>query len=281
MLVLHAVRPNTNAEEAISILNFLLPIGIASFDSNVIHDLVLLFFKKVWVVIFEIYGSEKMVKRLDKDDEYGELNSKDHVRIEKMMDDQQYKKELQSYLLNIHTQTSEISKTLEDQNCCILGEMEKLLELVVGAQSIASSFYLKSYLSPFTDEYSTLSNAAFRLSEKRHGGLIIVERKDSVAKFIHNGIQVNAKISVPLIETIFYPGNPLHDGALYIKSDLIISAANILPLTETSYIGRKLGTRHRAAIGLSEKTDALIIIISEETGRISFALNGKIFVIHI
>lgn len=79
----------------------------------------------------------------------------------------------------------------------------------------------------------------------------------------------------------FYPGNPLHDGAVLVKNNHIVSAANILPLTRSTEVDPELGTRHRAAIGLSEKSDALILVVSEETGRTSFALNGTLYTISL
>jgi DNA integrity scanning protein DisA with diadenylate cyclase activity len=80
-----------------------------------------------------------------------------------------------------------------------------------------------------------------------------------------------------LIESIFYPRNPLHDGAILIRSDHIVSATNVLPLSDKKINGRKLGTRHRAALGLTEKCDALVLIVSEETGKITFSINGNLY----
>lgn len=80
-----------------------------------------------------------------------------------------------------------------------------------------------------------------------------------------------------MLEAIFYPGNPLHDGAAIVHGNHIVSAANVLPLTNKVIIGKKLGTRHRAALGLSEQSDALVLVVSEETGRVSFALDGKLY----
>ena len=84
-------------------------------------------------------------------------------------------------------------------------------------------------------------------------------------------------MSPSLLESIFYPGNPLHDGAVLVRENQIVSAANVLPLTKTVISGKKLGTRHRAAIGLSEQSDALVLVVSEETGKISFAFGGKLY----
>ena len=84
-----------------------------------------------------------------------------------------------------------------------------------------------------------------------------------------------------LLESIFYPGNPLHDGAVLIKGDKIYSAANVLPLSNVVLGGKKLGTRHRAALGLSEKSDALVLVVSEESGIISFAIDGSLFSISV
>ena len=98
-------------------------------------------------------------------------------------------------------------------------------------ESVAASFYLNCYLSAFTDKYEDLSVSAQRLSERRHGALIVVERNDSLDPFIQKGTPVGAILTSALLETIFYPGNPLHDGAVLIRGNQIVSAANVLPLT--------------------------------------------------
>ena len=121
--------------------------------------------------------------------------------------------------------------------------------------------------------------AAQHLSEKKHGALIAVERKDNLDHYIHNGTIIDATISHTLLETVFYPGNPLHDGGVVVKKENIHSAGNIFPLTDITIQNKNHGTRHRAAIGLSERTDAVVIVISEETGRISFAINGNLYVV--
>ena len=104
-----------------------------------------------------------------------------------------------------------------------------------------------------------------------------MERSEPLDLIIQKGTYIGATLSPALLESIFYPGNPLHDGAVLIRENQVVSAANVLPLTKTVISGKKLGTRHRAAIGLSEQSDALVLVVSEETGKISFAFNGKLY----
>ncbi|PLR80895.1 hypothetical protein CVD25_19530 [Bacillus canaveralius] len=182
------------------------------------------------------------------------------------------------YLSEIHSSVSEIENSIDELDCCILSNFEKLASLVADVQTISSSYYLKSYLEPYTHEFSDIAQAVDTLSAKRHGALIIVERSNPIEALINNGIQINAKVSQQLLEAIFYPGNPLHDGGTVILQDRILSAGNILPISNKP-AKRKIGTRHRAAIGITEHTDALALIVSEETGRISFAYGGDLYVV--
>ena len=114
------------------------------------------------------------------------------------------------------------------------------------------------------------------MSRKRIGALIIIERHTGLGDVIESGTRVDAEISAPLIENIFEPNTPLHDGAMIIRSQRIEAAACILPLSEDPSISRELGTRHRAAIGITEATDAVSLIVSEETGIMSMAREGKL-----
>ncbi|RDU38793.1 hypothetical protein DRW41_04330 [Neobacillus piezotolerans] len=167
-------------------------------------------------------------------------------------------------------------ETMDNENYCLLGNFEKIKNQFIQVEMTAASFYLNCYLSPFTDKYPELSICVQNLSGRKHGGLIIVKREDSLESLIHPGVSIGAELSHSLLESIFYPGNPLHDGAVLVSQNHIVSAANVLPLSDR-YVGdKKLGTRHRAALGLSEKSDALILVVSEETGRISFAFNGSL-----
>jgi diadenylate cyclase len=120
-----------------------------------------------------------------------------------------------------------------------------------------------------------VSRASQRLSERRHGALMVFERETGLQEIIDTGVAMDALVSPELLTTIFYPNTSLHDGAVIIRGDRIASAAAVLPLA--SDLGdRRLGTRHRAAVGVTEGSDAIAVIVSEETGIISLAYNGRI-----
>lgn len=121
-----------------------------------------------------------------------------------------------------------------------------------------------------------LVKAAINLSKKNHGSLIVIERDTKLGNYIEGGIAVDAPVSSELLATIFTPKTPLHDGAAIIRKGRIMAANCLLPFTENTAICRGMGARHRAGIGLSEESDAVIIIVSEETGHISTAIKGQI-----
>ncbi len=118
--------------------------------------------------------------------------------------------------------------------------------------------------------------ATIALSNRKIGALIAIERDTSLKDFVEMGTILDAKVSKEVILSIFHPTSPIHDGAVVIKGNRIIAAGCFLPITTSPEISRSLGTRHRAGIGLSEETDAVIIIVSEETGTISMGINGKL-----
>ena len=122
--------------------------------------------------------------------------------------------------------------------------------------------------------YDEIVLAATTLSTEKTGALIVIERNVGLRNFIDAGVQLDAKLSYDLLVTIFNPTTPLHDGAVIIQSQRIAAASAFLPLTKNPSISRELGTRHRAAIGITEGSDAISVIVSEETGLISFAKNG-------
>ncbi|WP_341300909.1 diadenylate cyclase CdaA [Lysinibacillus sp. FSL H8-0500] len=114
------------------------------------------------------------------------------------------------------------------------------------------------------------------MAKRRIGALISIEKETGLNEYIETGIGLNAEISSELLINIFIPNTPLHDGAVIMQKDRITAAACYLPLSESPFISKELGTRHRAALGLSEVTDAITIVVSEETGAISITLNGNL-----
>ena len=114
------------------------------------------------------------------------------------------------------------------------------------------------------------------LSKRRVGALIVFEQRTGLQDVTETGTRLNAEISAPLLENIFEPNTPLHDGAVVIREREIMAAACILPLAEASGVSRELGTRHRAALGISENTDAIVLVVSEETGIVSMARDGTL-----
>ena len=119
-----------------------------------------------------------------------------------------------------------------------------------------------------------LINAIDYLRKKKIGGLIVIERDISLANYIDKAKKLYADLSSDLLIAIFYEGNPLHDGGVIIQGDRITCAGAVFPTSNSPKINRRLGTRHRAALGLAEETDAICIVVSEETGRVSIALKG-------
>ncbi|MEH6943124.1 sporulation-specific diadenylate cyclase CdaS [Bacillus sp. JJ722] len=171
-------------------------------------------------------------------------------------------------------------EVLENNGNCLLKNFEEVRETFTQLEMTAASFYLNCYLSPFTDKYVDLSTSVQNMSKRKHGGLIVIQREDSLDSLIQSGIPLKATLTHSLLESIFFPGNPLHDGAVLIQENEIVSAAHVLPLSKKLTGEKKMGTRHRAALGLSEQSDALILVVSEETGKITFALGGEFYPIN-
>ncbi|XKH51922.1 diadenylate cyclase CdaA [Chryseomicrobium palamuruense] len=121
-----------------------------------------------------------------------------------------------------------------------------------------------------------MSKSVSYMAKRRIGALISIERETGLSEYIETGIPMNATISSELLINLFIPNTPLHDGAVIIQRNKIASAACYLPLSESPFISKDLGTRHRAAIGLSEVTDAVTIVVSEETGAVSITANGDL-----
>ncbi|ANS77288.1 hypothetical protein AWM70_16310 [Paenibacillus yonginensis] len=128
----------------------------------------------------------------------------------------------------------------------------------------------------FSRTVSHIIKAVNYLSRRKIGALIVFERETGLNEYVESGIPMQSMISSELLINIFIPNTPLHDGAIIIQGNRITAAACYLPLSENPFISKELGTRHRAAIGISEVGDALAIVVSEETGQISLALDGQV-----
>lgn len=131
-----------------------------------------------------------------------------------------------------------------------------------------------------TEEMSKLINEAVHavelLKKEKRGALIVFERKTGLKDYIETGVKIDAAVSMELLVNIFSPKSPLHDGAVIIRGDRIASASCFLPFTDSPYLSKQLGTRHRAALGITEHSDAVAIIVSEETGAVSLAHEGEL-----
>lgn len=123
---------------------------------------------------------------------------------------------------------------------------------------------------------SEVIKAVEQMSERRTGGLIVFEGATGLAEFIDRGVAVDGEVSAELLTTIFFPNTALHDGAVIIAGNRVAAASCVLPLTQRELTDSQLGTRHRAAIGITEQADALSVVVSEETGAISVARNGRL-----
>ncbi|MBC7187122.1 MAG: TIGR00159 family protein [Calditrichaeota bacterium] len=148
-------------------------------------------------------------------------------------------------------------------------ELRRLL-IYIGQTRLAR--YLVSVAGTRTVE--EVIKASLELSKRGYGGLIVMVKETGLKTVVETGVRLQAEVSVPLIVSIFNPRSPLHDGAIVIQNELIEAARCILPLSDNPQLDQTLGTRHRAAVGLSEESDAVVIVVSEETGTISIAYKG-------
>ncbi len=170
------------------------------------------------------------------------------------------------------------------------GEAERLLDLVASAhlalhrlENALERTHLACCVFPRVRAPAEVAVALARLSERRTGALIAFER-DSLADYVATGTIVDGQLSAGLLESLFYPGNPLHDGAVIVRGSRIVAAGVFLPVAveqRDRVHGRLLGSRHRAAVGLSRLTDALVFVVSEETGETALALNGALYGLNV
>jgi len=169
------------------------------------------------------------------------------------------------------------------KQCSRLSDLlQKMYEIRVGLNQLEQDLlqtHLKCCISPNLKVPGEVILALSRLSEKRHGAIIVMEHEDNLDEHLQGGVIIDAAVNAALLENIFYPGSPLHDGAMIIRDLKIRKAKVILPLaphtSELEALG--LGSRHRAALGLSQVSDALVIVVSEEKGWISMALQGQLY----
>ena len=150
------------------------------------------------------------------------------------------------------------------------------VEIRHGLANLGSRISLMRSSSSVADVYDDIVLAANLFSQNQTGALIVIEREIGLRTYIESGVSLDARLSYDLLATLFRPSAPLHDGAVIVQRDRIAAAACFLPLSMNPVLSTQLGTRHRAAIGITEETDAVAVIISEETGTISIAVAGSI-----
>ena len=156
-------------------------------------------------------------------------------------------------------------------------ELRRALEQLGSSSKLTKYFGLeKDIISKTKEDIYKVVFATTELAKNKIGALIVIERDIKLKEIISTGVLINSEISTQLIVNIFTPNTPLHDGALVIKENKIAAAACMLPLASDEDLAMGLGTRHRAALGMSKESDAIIIIVSEETGKISIAKEGKL-----
>ena len=147
------------------------------------------------------------------------------------------------------------------------------LRVALSKLSLKSRRYRE--ITEFDKFLDQLAGSVYRMSEKRIGALIALENEDSLEEYAQKAVLLNAEFSPELVETIFAPNTPLHDGAVILRDKNLLAAAVILPLAEdSSQLAKSMGTRHRAGLGLSHMTDSMVIVVSEETGKVSIAREG-------
>ena len=155
-------------------------------------------------------------------------------------------------------------------------------ELRRAMEQIGRGTFMEQFIRPFEDKpdqswvVDELVRVLLRLSHRKVGALIVIEHRARLTEALETGTPMDSRISAPLLENIFEPNTPLHDGAVILRGDRIVAAACILHLTDDTGLARDLGTRHRAAIGVTETSDAWALIVSEETGTISMAREGRL-----
>jgi diadenylate cyclase len=157
-------------------------------------------------------------------------------------------------------------------------ELRRALERIGRAGTFWPT-YGRSIDAKFEETIHALATAAARLSARQHGALIVLQRLDSLDEYIQSGVRMDAAITAEILLQIFYPNTPLHDGAVILSGSRLVAAACVMPLSSSGILNRsperQMGLRHRAALGISEESDAIAVVVSEETGAISIAHAGR------
>ena len=158
-------------------------------------------------------------------------------------------------------------------------ELRKFLMMIGRAKLIKNKGIFRFNFSDPSEKklnYLAITNSCIELSKTKTGAIIVITQIDDLAVFAESGVQMNSKISSPILKSIFYKNSPLHDGAIIVRNNTIVAARCVLPVTNNDTFPQHLGMRHRAACGISEESDAIVIIVSEETGHISVAQDGRL-----
>ena len=154
-------------------------------------------------------------------------------------------------------------------------ELRRILE-TVGNTKFSHNRFFDNDDTAVAESIDKIGKAVGFMSEKKIGALIVFERRNQLGEIVNTGTVLDAVASVSFVNNIFFPKSPLHDGALIVREGRLLAAGCILPLTQSENVHSDLGTRHRAAIGMSENSDAVVLVVSEETGIISIVVDGKI-----
>jgi diadenylate cyclase len=154
-------------------------------------------------------------------------------------------------------------------------EIRKMFEKM-GTTRLDTFFRRKGKQETIAAVLKEITTACYAMAKNETGAIIVIERKVGLNDYAVTGVSIDADVSSELIQNVFYPNSPLHDGALIIREDRILAASCMLPLSTNYGLSKELGMRHRAAVGLSERSDAVIVIVSEQTGAISIANDGML-----
>lgn len=184
-----------------------------------------------------------------------------------------------SSLLNLNVITYLLGQTMKLGILVLIilfqPELRRFLEQM-GSSNVRYIFGRKVKLGNIESAIEETVAACVEMSKKRTGALIVFEREIALVDYTKTGTRLDSIVSDELLKSVFYPKSPLHDGAVIVRNGRILAASCMLPMTSNTSISRDLGMRHRAGIGISEVTDAVVIIVSEETGSISVAINGML-----